>query len=369
MAKFVSRLLTGLVVVAVVGLGYWAYAKWVYVEPMPDGLILANGRIEGDEITAATKLPGRCKAIHVREGDIVETGQLLAELEDNQLQAKLRQSEQAVNAASAQLRASQTALELLEYEVPLMIASAQAGVEHAKAVLEKARAAADQANRDAERFTDLAERGTIQQREGEQARLAATVARNDVRVAEAALNRAEKQLAEAQLGNRRIAARSEEVEAYRAQVSQAEAARDEVQTTIDDMRIAAPTAGIITTKLIEVGETVAAGSPLFELVDFDKLYLKVYVPEVEIGRLRLGLKAQIYTDAFPDRPFSATVGYISSRAEFTPKEVQTPDERVKLVYAVKLFLDENPEHCLTPGMPADAVIRWKEDVPWTPPRW
>lgn len=114
---------------------------------------------------------------------------------------------------------------------------------------------------------------------------------------------------------------------------------------------------------------MAAGAPLLELVDLDHLYLKVYVPEVQIGKLRLDLPARIYTDAFPDQPFEATVRYIASKAEFTPKEVQTPDERVKLIYPVKLYLTANPDHRLTPGLPADAVIRWREDVAWVKPRW
>jgi HlyD family secretion protein len=109
--------------------------------------------------------------------------------------------------------------------------------------------------------------------------------------------------------------------------------------------------------------------PLLELVDPDRLYLKVYIPEKDIGRVRRGLPARIHTDAFPGEPFEATVGYIGSRAEFTPKEVQTPDERTKLVYEVRLYLRENPQARLTPGMPADAIIRWKEDVAWMPPHW
>lgn len=117
-----------------------------------------------------------------------------------------------------------------------------------------------------------------------------------------------------------------------------------------------------------MGEVVAAGAPLLELVDLDHLYLKVYVPEVQIGKLRLDLSARIFTDAFPEQPFEAMVRYIASKAEFTPKEVQTPDERVKLIYAVKLYLRENPDHRLTPGLPADAIIRWKEDVVWAKPR-
>jgi len=122
-------------------------------------------------------------------------------------------------------------------------------------------------------------------------------------------------------------------------------------------------------RLIDVGEVVGAGAPLLDIVDMDRLYLKVYVPEKVIGKVRLGLSARVYIDAYPDQYFPATVRYISSRAEFTPKEVQTPDERVKLIYAVKLYLDENPEYRLTPGLPADAIIRWQEDTPWVKPRW
>jgi HlyD family secretion protein len=118
-----------------------------------------------------------------------------------------------------------------------------------------------------------------------------------------------------------------------------------------------------------VGEVIAPGAPLFDIVDLDRLYLKVFIPANEIGKVRLGLPARIHTDAFPNEPLAATVRHIASQAQFTPKEVQTPDERVKLVYAVKLYLDANPQHRATPGLPADAVIRWKEDAPWAKPRW
>jgi HlyD family secretion protein len=113
----------------------------------------------------------------------------------------------------------------------------------------------------------------------------------------------------------------------------------------------------------------APGAPLFDLVDLDHLYLKVYIPEELIGKVRVGLPARIHTDTFPHRPVPATVAMISSQAEFTPKEVQTLNERTKLVYGVKLYLDKNPDHFITPGMPCDAVIRWKEGVRWEPPRW
>jgi HlyD family secretion protein len=195
------------------------------------------------------------------------------------------------------------------------------------------------------------------------------VARADYATAMAALTQANKKLAEAKLGREKIQTRKDEVAALEANLEKARAALDEAQSLLDDLTIRAPAAGIITTRIVDLGEMVAAGTPLFDIVDLDRLYLKVYVPEKEIGRLRLGLPARIYTDAFPDQFFPATVRYIASRAEFTPKEVQTPDERVKLVYAVKLYLDANPGHRLTPGLPADAVIRWQENAPWAKPRW
>ena len=96
--------------------------------------------------------------------------------------------------------------------------------------------------------------------------------------------------------------------------------------------------------------------------------MHVATVELQIDKIRLDLPARIYTDAFPDQPVDATVRYIASKAEFTPKEVQTPDERVKLIYPVKLYLKENPDHRLTPGLPADAIIRWKDNVAWASPK-
>ncbi|WDQ18544.1 HlyD family secretion protein [Rhodopirellula sp. P2] len=369
MAKSFKRLSMLLLLAACVVGGYFAWDRWGRVEPLPDGLVQANGRIEGDHVTVASKFAGKIHELLAREGDSVKAGQVLARLDSQQVQAKLRQAEQGVQAAQAQYRAAQSGLELLESEVPLMIETAEASLEHAKAVVAKAKAAEQQSARDAKRFSELASRGTVDQRKGEEAELAWTVAKNDVRVAETALTQAEKQLAEANLGDRRVHAKRQELEALAAQVAGAEAVRDEAQSVLDDLTITAPADGVITTRVVDIGEIVAAGSPLFDLVNLDRLYLKVYVPEVEIGRVRLELPARIHTDAYPETPFPATVRYVSSRAEFTPKEVQTPDERVKLVYAVKLYLDENPAHRLTPGLPADAVVRWKEDTPWAKPQW
>lgn len=350
-----KHLLIGLVAVAIVGGSIWAWQRFAGSGALPEGLIQANGRIEGDHTTVASKLAGRIAVLKVREGDAVQAGQVLAQLEDTQLAAKQQQADAAVATIAAQLQAARAQLAIARREVPLAEASADA-------VLAKARAAEAQAAKDVRRFDELAERGTVEPRRAEQMRLAHTSSAADLR-------QAEQSLSSARLGHDKVKARENDVAALEAGLRQAEAAAKEVASLVDDLTLRAPTGGVILTRLREAGEMVAAGTPIFDLVDLNKLYLKVYVPEKQIGQLRLGLPAQVYTDAFPDKAFPATTRYIASQAEFTPKEVQTPDERVKLTYAVKLYFDANPEHRLTPGVPADAVIRWKDGVPWQAPRW
>ncbi|NMG49253.1 HlyD family efflux transporter periplasmic adaptor subunit [Azoarcus communis] len=359
-------LVSGLTVLALLAVAGWWF--WLRTPPLPDGLIQVNGRIEGDHYAVAGKMPGKVADLPAREGDSTQKGKVLARLDDAQVRARLDQARQAASAMEAQWRAAQTALAVARKDLPLAIQTAEANLAHARAQFASARSSAEQAARDAERFRRLAEAGTVDRHRYEQMALATEVAANQARSAEEAVRVAERQLAQARLGDERLRAREDEVKALAAQLDQARAALNEADSVLADLAIVAPADGIITQRLVNVGEVVAAGAPLFDIVDLDRLYLKAYVPEKDIGKVRLGLPAQVYTDAFPERPFPATVRYIASRAEFTPKEVQTPDERVKLVYAVKLYLDANPEHRLTPGLPADAIIRWREDSPWAKPR-
>lgn len=346
-----------------------AWWFWWRVPPFPEGLVQANGRFEGDHYTVSGKWPGRVTELLVREGEYVQKGQVMVKLDDAQTLAKVDQAIAAVAVKKAGIKAAQTELVVFKKNVPLKIDTAKAGLNHADAELVSSLATEQQMYKDAERFRELLQRETVDRRRSEQADLNWKVARAQHSKAQAARTQAEKLLAETELGRDQIRAKVDNVEALAAQVTQAEAALTEAQSILNDLVIQAPASGMITTRIVDNGEMIAAGSPLFDIVDLDKLYLKVYVPEKEIGKIRLGLSARIYTDAYPDKPFPATLRYIASGAEFTPKEVQTPDERVKLVYAVKLYVDQNTEHKLTPGLPADAVIRWQEGTPWEPPRW
>ena len=348
--------------------GYVALNQWVWNHDLPEGLIQANGRIEGDHVTIASKFPGRIRELLVREGAAVTAGQVLVRLDDSQAAARVRQAKHAAEALEAQVQAAHTTLAILNLEVPLAIERADAQVAKAKDAVDKALSVEREARSDAQRFRDLAEKdeASIQQRD--QAVMRWEVAQKEIASSRSALTQARKELAQAELGWKRIRARESDVSALESQRDQAYAVLDEAESVLKDLTITAPTGGTVTTRMVDVGEVVAAGAPLLELVDLDRLYLKVYVPEVQIGKVQLDLPARIYTDAFPEQPFEATVRYIASKAEFTPKEVQTPDERVKLIYAVKLYVQENPDHRLTPGLPADAVIRWKEDAAWVKPK-
>lgn len=349
-------------------MGYFLYLQFDD-RALPDGLIQANGRIEGDHVIVSPKFASRIADLRVREGDNVTAGQILATLDDSQASARARQAVSAADAAKSQAAAAKSAYAVLRNEVPIAIAVAETSLSRARHAAAKTQAASAQAARESERVRMLVSRNFIDAQRAEQADLALSVARSDERAAEDGVRQAGKQLADARLGWDRLKAKEAEIAALDAQLAQANAAMEEARSVLDDLVIKAPSNGVVLIRFREKGEVIGAGSPLFDIVDLDRLYLNVFVPEPLIGKLRLHLPARIHTDAFPDKPFAATVKMISSRAEFTPKEVQTTDERTKLTYAVKLYLDNNPEHRLTPGMPADAVIRWKEGVEWTKPRW
>lgn len=361
-------LLTAVLVIPLAVGSFLLLDRFVWNQRLPEGLIQANGRIEGDHVTVASKFPGRIQQLLVREGATVTVGQVLILLDDSQVRARVDQARHAFEGHEAQVQAAHMTLAVLNLDVPLAIERGEAQVAKAKDAVDKALSVEKEARSDAQRFRELAAKDEVSIQQRDQAAMRWEVAQKDIASSRSALTQAVKELAQAELGWKRIRAKESDVTALERRRDEADAFLNEAESVLKDLTITAPTSGTVTTRMVDVGEVVAAGTPLLELVDLDHLYLKVYVPEVQIGKLRLDLAARIYTDAFPGQPFDATVRYIASKAEFTPKEVQTPDERVKLIYAVKLYLAANPDHRLTPGLPADAIIRWREDVTWMKPK-
>ena len=275
----------------------------------PD-VIYGNGRIEGDEVRVASKVPARIREVLIREGADVEAGQEIARLSTPELQAQLEQAEAAVTAAEAAVAQAETRLSVLEH--------------HAK-----------KARTDFERIRALRETGAA---------------------SEQRLDQAENALEEIE-GERRIAAA--QVEQARAALAERKAARRTVAVQVEEGRVTSPIDGVVLLRLVEGGEVVQAGQPLAVVVDPRKLHLEVYVAESEIGKVRIGNPARVEVDAFPDRSFEGVVSEVAERAEFTPRDVHMPDERTRLVFAVRIRL-ENPDGFLKPGMLADAWIRWRK---------
>jgi HlyD family secretion protein len=335
--------------------------------PPPAGLLFASGRIEGRITTLTPTAAATVVALLADEGQAVQAGQLLATLDDQAQRERVRWAEEQLNVLTARLRAADTQLAVTGEQVPLQIEQASAALRESEARLSRARAGHAQAERDAQRAALLVARGLIAPQEGEHARLGADVAAQAVREAEEALVSAQKQLALARLGRQQLATLRAERDALDPQRRQAEAQLAEQQSHVADFAIRSPIAGRILTRAVELGERVEIGTPLFTLVDLDSLYVKVYVPEPSIGKVTLGQEARVHVDTYPGRAFPARVTRISQEAEFTPKNVETREERVKLVFAVEIALAENPGGILKPGMPADVALRWQPGAPWGMP--
>lgn len=347
-----------------------AVAAWLLMRQaaVPDGLLQVNGRIEGDRVTVASKLAGRVIELAAREGDTVKAGQVMARLDDRAVRARLDQAQAAQQTLRAQIAAQDSALAVLRGETQVAIKAAQTRIAAAEADVRRAEAANAQDKRDHARAADLSAQGFIGPQALERAGLALKQSAEQYDAAQAVLGQARQAWHDAELGPLRVRSREAELAVTRARLSEATAAVAEAQSALDDLTLRAPVGGTVTGRFANLGEVVNAGTPLLELTDLGQLYLKGYLAETQIGRVRLGMPALIHVDAYPGEPFAATLRYVSARAEFTPKEVQTVDERVKLVYEVRLHVDRHPGGRLSPGQPADGMIRWREGTAWQTPQ-
>lgn len=295
------------------------------------GIILASGTIEAIEVNVASKVTGEILEMAVGEGTRVKPGDKLALVDHATLDIQLRQAEAGVQLAEAQLA--------------LLVKGARAeDIRQAEAALEQAEASFKVAEDDAKRMRNLAKTGSITPKVLDDSEARLTVAAAQRSAAVEALNKI-----------RRLA-RPEEIRAAEARLAQARAAVDLLRKTIADCTITAPAGGTVTHKAVEKGELVTPGATVVTLVDLDSVYVMIYVTEKDLGRVKLGDSSEVKIDAFPDKTFAGKITYISPEAEFTPKNIQTKEDRVKLVFGVKVEI-ENREGLLKPGLPADAVIR------------
>jgi HlyD family secretion protein len=297
----------------------------------PAGGLTLSGNLEVTDAQLSFKHPGRVAERLVAEGQRVTAGQPIARLDDSE-------QKHEVALRRAELAAAQAVLAELEAgSRPQEIAAAEAVVRSAEAERERTRL-------DFTRQQELLEKNAISTREFE-----ATSAQLKVANARAAETAERAKLIKA-------GPRPETILQARARTEQAAAALALAQTRLDLARLVSPLGGIVLSHHVEPGEFVSAGTPVVTVADTAHMWVRAYLNQTDLGRLRHGQKVDVRTDTFPTKTYEGTVSFIASEAEFTPKTVQTPKERVKLVFRVKVDV-ANPNDELKPGMPADVVVK------------
>lgn len=334
---------------------------------LPEGLLVASGRIEGDEVVIAPKVAGKIIMVNKDKGDPVKPGELLARLDSDQLSAQLKQAQEQADYWQKQVEQARIDLDYTQDHVQATIAESQARVGAVAARVAEADAIYEKNCLDYQRYRSLFTRKVVPKQQLDQVTSAYRASQASLQASNKELQLAQAQLQQARLMLKTVDMKRQAYQGAQASWAAAQAAVQEAQANLDDTYIYGPAPGTILTKEVEPGEVVNPGTPLFTMVDLDKLYLKVYINEPDIGKIRLGQEARIYVDAFPDQAFPAHISRVAQRAEFTPKYVETREERVKLVFAVELRA-KNQEGYLKPGMPGDGVIRVQEGVPWQRPR-
>lgn len=296
-----------------------------------DAMVL-SGTVEATESHLGFPVAGRVDSVLAEEGDLVKRGALLAVLEDNEPRARRSQAAAQVAVARAQLD------EVLEGSRSEEIAAADANRKGALERWENARV-------DLARAVALHEGGAISDEAYEKARLAEDVART------------QHEAAEEQFRMVFTGPRKERIAAQQALLHQAEAALEAAEATLANLRIVAPFDGVVSIRHREEGEIVPAGGAVLSVQDLSDRWVRVYVPERRLAAVRVGASASIANDTFPKKRYAGKVATIASEAEFTPKTVQTKEERVKLVFAVKVRITGDSDVDLKPGMPVDVDLR------------
>jgi len=341
------RPLIVLLVLLVLGTaGYFVWKRFFAVPPVPNSIVELSGRIEGDDSAVASKTTGRILEVRFREGDSVHAGDVIATLDDQQVRAREEQATAALQQALARSKSAQDQINVLQEQL-------RQGEEE----VAQQEASYKLALWDAEAYSRLARSGAVSERQGKQADSTAEQQR-------AALAAARRRVAVVQM---QIAQQHAEIASANATTQQARAQLVEAQANRQDLIVKAPFSGTVATRAAEPGEVVTAGTAIITLIDLNLVYLRGFVPEGEIGKIKLGQPAHIYLDSNPNQPLDAQVSRIDPKATFTPENTYFRDDRVKQVVGLKLQLKAGFGYA-KPGMPADGEILVSGDR-WPEGRW
>jgi HlyD family secretion protein len=350
----------------------------------PPGTIFVSGRIDGDAVDISSKIAGRIVNLKVREGDSVNAGQVVAWLSSPQQEA-IRDTQKA-RIVSGQRKVDQLLREVATYDerikqarlyedqaemdAPGQVQQAEADLAASKAELARVEAELKQSQVDAERYAPLAKTGAVATQLAEQYKTKETIARQSVEASrkKVAAAEAELQRAQAQMHNipikaadrltliRQVAELKEQIASAQADVAADQAALRKIEADIADLTIRAPIAGTILTRSAEPGRVIQPGQTILTMVDLTKLYLRGFVPQGEVGKIKVGQQAQVYLDSNPKEALPAEVIRVDPEVMFTPENTYFKEDRVKQVMGLKLGL-RGAYGYAKPGMPADGRIQ------------
>ncbi len=385
-----KRILPVLVLVLAVG----GFLFWKFRPVDDDNVLRLSGNIEFRKLDVAFKTAGRLAELTVDEGMDVKTGQLLARLDPEQILRVRERDTASIDAAQSGLLQLRQTIEYQKAALESELALREAEVRQAKSKLleltqgarpqEIAQARAqvadlrgmkEQAQRDLARSEKLIAAEDISQSQFDQfrLRLSSTTAQlenaeqrlsqivegprqTDLETARAQVARAEAALNLTASQRLEIARKQEDLNVRRAEIERSKANVRVIESQIDDTSVASPVDGVVLIKSADPGEILAAGTPVLTVGEIDKPWFRGYVPQTLLGRVRLGMPVEVSSDSYPGKIYPGRISFISSEAEFTPKQIQTQEERVKLVYRIKVEV-ENPRRELKLNMPVDALVR------------
>ncbi|MGC2659221.1 MAG: HlyD family efflux transporter periplasmic adaptor subunit [Bryobacteraceae bacterium] len=384
-----NRLRPLVIVAMAIVAGFIIWRSFFRTPPAPANVVQLSGRIEGDDSAVASKTTGRLLEVRVREGDVVQRGDVIAVLDDAQIRARQEQARAALTAAEArsvsakaqiailqeQLTENQLQTEQSKGDAQGRVRQAEADIAAAESDLAAQEASDQIALFDKDAYTKLAKSGAVSERQGKQAEATANqqaasvaAAKRRVEAARGALTTANATLSNpgireaAVLGVRRqIAQQQAEIANAEANAADAKYQLQEADANQSDLTVTAPFSGTVITRAAEPGEVITAGTAIVTLLDLNKVYLRGFIPEGQIGRVKIGQPAHVYLDSRPNQPIDAYVRRIDPQATFTPENTYFRDDRVKQVVGVKLQL-KGAIGFAKPGMPADGEILVEGDA-------
>ncbi len=336
---------------------------------LPPTLIAAVGRIDGDLINLNTKYSGRIKNIYINDGQPIKKGTVVAILESKEYKAREKQIENQIKMLQKQLKSNIYELEIAEKIIPNSITKARLNVKIAqnnkKKLLDninKLKFKIEQDRRDYLRYKNLVENEAVGKRKLELVKLqldsdieSLNALKEELKTANKALEVANITLGDQIARQKKIKVLKSNIKALRDQIKAYKSSLNEIKAILAEMTIKSPIDGYVVEKIANKGEVAPPGYTIATLIDPHSLYLKVYVDTITNGKIKIGDKAEIFLDAYPDKPIPARVVRIAQKAEFTPKEVNVRSDRIQRVYAVHLKpLKVNP--LLKLGIPAIGVI-------------